>query len=298
MTTAGALVDRVYRDWLHPGDEQPARTRLTAGVDAVTATWTVDTDVFAADEVDMLAAGVIVEAGSEQALIRDRSGGTLTVTRAVNGTTAATHASAATVTVAPTYGRKTVFDAVADSVVSLWPRLWNPKTTAATVTLPLTELPEDFGAADHWRPTDVATAAPRYPFEAITDPDATYGMSALIDDAAGTEGYIVYRARFLRPASEAADLTATHGVRGEWERIVAVGAVAQILFGTPELDPVVSEYVTRQLEAETYPPRTSGQIAARLMQYRDELLREAADGLRQERLDRVHFVRPLGGVLI
>ena len=281
MTTLGGLVDRVYRDWLHPGDEQPARTRLTAAVTSGASTWPIDETVFAADEVDMLAPGVVVEAGVEQALIRDRSGGTLTLTRGVNGTVAAAQSSGAIVTVAPTFGRQTVLDAVADSVVSLWPQLWHPKATAATVALPLTELPADFGAADHWRPTDQTTIAPRFPFEAITDPDAANGMSALIDDEAGTEGFLVYRARFLRPTAEADDLTATFGVRAEWERIVAVGAVAQILFGTPELDPVVAEYVTRQLEAESFPPRTSGQIAARLMQLRDELLREAAAGLRQ-----------------
>ena len=298
MTTAGGLVDRLARDWLHPGDEQPARTRFTAGVNTTATTWEIDESVFSVDEVDMLAPGVIVEHAREQALIRDRAGSTLTVRRGVNGTTAASSSAGDLITVAPVFGRQTMFDAVADSVVALWPQLWNPKTTSVTVAQPLTELPADFGAADHFRPTNDATQAPRYPFEAITDPDSSSGMSALLPAEAGTGGWVVYRARFLRPTDEADDLTADFGVRVEWERIVLAGAAAQVIFGTPEVDPLVGEYVTRQLETEAYPPRTSGQIAARLMQYRDQLMAQAVDGLRQERVDRVVFVRPLGGVLV
>lgn len=298
MTTAGGLVDRVYRDFLHPGDEQPARTLLSGAVTSSATAWTVDTSVFAADEVDMLAPGVVVGCELEQTLIRARAGDTLTVKRGVNGTTAAAHGSGATVEVAPTYGRATVFGAVADSVVALWPQLWNPKATSVTVAQPLTELPADFGAPDHFRPTTDATSAYRVPYEAVTDPDATYGLSALIAADVDSTGFLVYRARFLRPTVEADDLTADFGVRVEWERIVMFGAVAQIIFGTPELDPVISEYVTRQLETEAFPPRTSGQIAARLMQMRDQLVGQAAVGLRQERRERVVIGRPFGGVLV
>lgn len=298
MTTAGDLVDRVYREYLHPGDEQPARTTLTAAVDSSATAWTVDLGWFAADEVDALAAGVIVEAGLEQALIVDRSGDSLTVRRGMNGTVATSHDSGRVVTVAPTFGRRTVFEAVSASIVALWPQLWWTRTTNVTVAQPLTPLPADFGAADLFRP-DSTTVVERYAYSVVEDPDVVSGKSALIPVPAGTTGNLTYRARFTPPASEVVDVTADHGVRVEWERVVLVGAVAEVLFGTPELDPVTAQYVTAQLETEVYPPRTSGQIARALWQWREVLMERAAAGLRQEGpAQQVVFHRPIGGVLI
>jgi hypothetical protein len=284
----GDVVDRVFRDHLYAADDQPVRVRLAGAVDAAVPDWTLDLTLIPVDVVAAIAPGVLIEADREQALILAVADDVVTVARGVNGTDPAAHADGALVNIAPAFGRQQVFDAVADNVVALYPTLWAVKTEAVTVAHPYTEVPADTLNIVAFRAIYSVSHAFEAPARLITAfPDSSTGKAAVIDATAGQAGTIVYRGSFDRPTTDADDLELA-GVRPGWERIVRVGAAAQLLFGR-DTEPITQEVVTEQMQAESLPITTHGRIAARLLEYRDLLLKEAADALKLE--DRKRVVR-------
>lgn len=287
MSTMRAVVDRVYRDYLHAGDDQPARVTLATGVDADDTSWQLDLSMLPVDAQQVLAGGIIIESGLEQALITGVSGATATVVRGVNGTTAEAHAAGDLVTISPVFGRQVVFDAVADNIVDLFPTVWATAAEEITVTADYTEVPADVGAVTGFR----VTGSSYYNTDARlidTFPTSSTGKAVLVDASTGTTGLLVYRASFTRPTSLDDDLEADLRVRPEWERIVVVGAAAQLLSGR-DLDAVTAEWVDEQMQAETFPPTTSGRMSARLTGYHEHLLERAGRRLQAE--DRKHVRR-------
>ena len=268
MSTVAQVIERLYREILSPADDSPIQTPLTGAVDAVTATWPYTATVLSPDEEELFAAGVIVECEQEQALITavDHTANTLTVQRGVNGTTAAAHAAGAMLLPAPTFARKAAFDAVADNVVALYPALYRRTTTSLTLTSGYTEVPAAvMTAVSAWyvsggRPVPVAASL-------ITDFTASSTGKAITVSGANTGStvYFTYHGRFDRPTAEADDL-ATLGVNPEWERIVIVGAAAQLL-SLREFDSVNTEFVTEQMRAEGYPAGTSSRLRNELLRY-------------------------------
>lgn len=295
MSIVGEVADRVYRDWLLPSDDQPVVVTLAAAVDATTKTWTYDDATLAPDEEDLLAPGVLVEAGTEQARITDvdDTSNTLTVIRAVNGTTAAAHTVGTDVTVAPTFSRHAVIEAVKDNVASLYPSLWQVGTETVTtasdpIDVPATVItPVSFVWQNGSRyQNGTATVLDNFP------PSATGKAIQLYGVPPGRTGYFTYRGSFARPDSEATDLT-TLGVTAIHERIVAVGAAAQVVGGRTS-DALTAEYLTEQLERESLPPGAATDIRNGLLTLRNIWLDEASRALRAEMSTPVVYRLALG----
>jgi hypothetical protein len=101
---------------------------------------------------------------------------------------------------------------------------------------------------------------------------------------------LVYRARFARPASEATELS-TVGVDSGWERIVVVGAAAQVIAGR-DLDSVSQEFLSEQMRAQGYPVGSSSRIRNELLRYRELLLQEARRQLLAGQAETVDVVSP------
>ena len=123
--TVDTLVDRVYRDYLEPADDQPVMVATAAEITTADTTVTYDDATFAPDEEDLLAPGVLIELGYEQMRVTDvdPDTNTISVLRAVNGTEAAAFDAGTEIRVAPIYARQSVFEAVADNIVALYPDL-------------------------------------------------------------------------------------------------------------------------------------------------------------------------------
>lgn len=283
MSTVGQAVDRLYRDFLHAGNDQPSRTRLTAAVDAIVTTWDYDPALFTADEEDLLAPGILVQAELEQALIVavDTGLSIITVVRGVNGTEAAAHAEDEIVDVAPRWSRLTVLEALADNVVALWPTLYRVDTEALTLTPEFTEVPAEVV-------TPVNLVSDRFPFSSLdfryidNFPLATTTGKAITVRGVATDTTVtlVFRARFPRPTLESEDLVADIGLTDSWERIALIGTAAQLLAGSPEFDLLSTDFITEQLANENVAPGVHTAVSDRLMALHGELLERAAKDLR------------------
>lgn len=289
MSTVAQLIDRVFRDYLYQADDQPVRVRLGAAMaDAATTSMNLDLTLIPLDARDAIAPGMILEVDREQVMvISGPAGAVWTVQRGVNGTTAIAHANGALVQVAPAFTRQTVFDAVADNIAVLYPKLWNTKTVAATTASPLTEIPAEALGGLVFRAT--ATQPYSVPARLVDDwtPSST-GKAAVIDIAAGVAGLLTYRTGFARPTTEATDVTAA-GVRAEWERIVVVGTAAQILSGR-DVEVATQDFVTEALQAQTMPAGTEGRIASRLTALHELWLNDASRRLSAEETKRIRRV--------
>lgn len=281
MSLMRELVDRVYRDYLHAGDDQPARVRLAEAVDVDDPTVMLDMGLLPIDAQQVIAPGVVVEFGLERVLIADVADDfTVTMVRGVDSTEPAAHDAGALGVVSPAYSRQSVFDAVADNIVDLYPTVWGDGAADVSVVQGVTEVPADVGHITMFRGSysgGYFTADARLitAFAA-----ASTGVGAVIDAPSGTAGVILYRSRFLRPYDEDIDLE-TLGVRPEWERIVVVGAAAQLLSGR-DAESITQEFVDEQLQAESLPPTTPGRVAARLTAYHEHLLERAGRRLTAE----------------
>lgn len=298
MSTVGALVDQVYRDWLAGGTDQPVRGVLDTTVTSAATTILVDLAGLAADEQDAFASGAVVELERELIYVTavDVAGdvATLTVGRAANGTAAAAHTAGSYVFPAPTYARQTVFDAVCDEIPALWPDLYRTATEQLVIGADYTEVPDDVETVVslHWFDTVWQALVP----ELVKDfPPSTTGRALLAPVApSGRTAYLTYRAGFARPSSETTSLV-TLGVERGWERIVAAGAVASIISGNSELDVLTSEFIAEQLARESTPTGSAGQLATRLLRLRTDWISRAQRQLKARDRHPVSFM-PLAGV--
>lgn len=292
MSTVGDVVDRALREFLYAADDQPTIARLAASASAGAATWALDLSGFAPEDEALLAPGVIVEAGLELARVVAVDGATATVQRAALGTDAQAHDAGAEVTLAPPVQRRAVFDAVADNVVALHPDLWRMRSTTITFDAAVVDAPADMIAVDRVRLTDPSGAPFDVGFDWLGDwPGSASGRALRLTCGSGP-AVVSYRARFPRPTSQAEEM-AELGVEPEWERIVVLGAVAQVIAGR-DVDPATMHFVTEQLRAEQHPVGSAARVRDSLLRLHAVLLDRASRSLHDLYPPRVHMA-PVGG---
>lgn len=280
MSTVAELIDRISRNWLFHPDDQPTRFTLDGAITDSATTLTYDASYLTAEELELLGSGTLLEVDSELIIAGtvDESARTISgCTRGAQGTTAAAHADDAVVYVAPTFTRKAVFDAVADSVMSLWPELYkvsqtteltintgSPTEVPAAVEMPLWFWHRSGSDASDWRklPVQFFDHAPWSDTgKAITVP-------------AGGSGYLIYRERFTRPTAEADDLQTDAGIDLEWERLVEIASVSHLV-AARDVERLTLEHLTEQLASEGVPVGAASQVRDSLIRY-EEFLRDKA----------------------
>lgn len=286
MTTVGDLIDRCYRDYLEPSDDQAVVATTTAAYDATATEIAYDNATFAPDEEDLLAPGVLVEIGLEQARVTDvdPDAGFMTVLRGVNGTTAAPIASGDEIRVAPLYSRRSVFDAVCDNIVGLYPDLSRVSMATITSATAAVDIPPEVVAirearvVGSGRPYGVNAELLRNYTPSVT------GQSVLLSGVnPGVAVHLVYEARFDRPELEADEVNDAFGVDPTWERIVVVGAAAQLVAGR-DLEPLSQEYIVEQMEQEGLPVGSAQRVRNGLMQLHQAWLTQARRNFRSDRM--------------
>lgn len=284
MTTVGELVDRVYRDYLEPSDDQAVIAHISGAHNAVVTSIAYGDSTLAPDEEDLLAPGVLIEVGLEQMRVTDvdPDAGTVTVVRGVNGTTAAAISDGDEIRVAPLYSRRTVFDAVCDNIVNLYPDLTYTGSATVTSATSLVEVSADVVSILSARRLSSSRMLP-VNVELVRNwtPSST-GQALQFDGVPANQSiYITYEARFERPDSED-DVVGTLGVDPAWERIVVVGAAAQVVAGR-DLDPLSQEYIVEQMEQEGLPVGSAQRVRNGLIQLHQSYMQQARRNMRADR---------------
>lgn len=280
--TIGDLVDRVFREWLTVPDDQVSQAALSSALNISDQTFVIE-DVLTVEEEALLGAGVVGEIDQELLRCTDYNETTRTVTVAprgsVMGTVAATHDQYAPFLIAPSYARQAVFDAMADSIVELYPDLWAVTTTdvnadkqvdfddASAVGI----VKARWEASHRWIDTDCALV--------LDWPDSTTGVALEFPDSDvwGQTVFVTYRYKIARPASGATTLAAA-GLDTAWERLLVVATAGALLAGQ-EIDQTSSEYLTEALERAGMPFGEITDVATQLLRYRLLLLNQAKRAL-------------------
>ena len=285
MAAVSTLVDRIYRDFLNKPDDLSAFSRLDgAMLDTTGTTLTYESGLFSSEEENLLGNGALVEVDQELMLVTaaNTSTRTLTVSRGYAGTTAATHADNTNVFINPTFPRKSVFDAVADNIVRLYPSLYNVTTTNVTSNSTYQEVPAST--------VEVLTSyvqnasGEQYTSAGIQllrdfPPSSTNTAVQFFNTSNGKTVHLVVKRKFVRPTSETVDLATDCLISDEYEQIVMVGAVADIV-GATDVDASTQEFITEKLAAESYPVGSGERLRNALLRLRSLLIDEARGNLR------------------
>jgi hypothetical protein len=285
MAAVSTLVDRIYRDFLNKPDDLSAFSRLDGAMsDTTGTTLTYESGLFSSEEENLLGNGALVEVDQELMLVTaaNTSTRTLTVSRGYSGTTAATHADKTNIFINPTFPRKSVFDAVADNIVRLYPSLYNVTTTNVTANSTYAEVPastvEVLTSYVQNASGEQYTSAG---IELLRDfpPSTTNTAVQFYNTSNGKTVHLVIKRKFVRPTSETVDLATDCLISDEYEQIVMVGAVADIV-GATDIDASTQEFITEKLAAESYPVGSGERLRNALLRLRSLLIDEARGNLR------------------
>ena len=282
MSTVGALVDRMFRDYLANPSDTPVQVSLASQVTDVATTAIYSAGELMAEEIASLGPGTVIELGLEMARVtaHDEDSRTLTITRGLYGSTAATHAAGTLMRVAPKWPRRVVFDAIADEIVGLYPSVYAVGQAWAHSSELVTTI-EDAAAVGLLDARQlIAGHYETIPAELVHVDDVATGIAVQFTpryDVAG-DVWIRYSKSFPRPTSESETL-ASLGVDPSWDRILLFGALMSLILQS-DIDAATQEFVTEALENQGFPPTSGAQLAVTLARLRQTQLVQAATRLR------------------
>ena len=284
MAAVSTLVDRIYRDFLNKPDDLSAFSRLDGAINNSVTSLTYESGLFSSEEENLLGNGALVEVDQEIMLVTaaNTSTRTLTVARGYSGTTAASHDDKPNIFINPTFPRKSVFDAVSDNIVRLYPTLYNVTTITTTanstyqeVAASTVEVLSSFvqNASGEQYTSAGIELLKNFP------PSSTNTAVQFYNTSNGKTVYLVVKRKFVRPSAETDDLSTACLLEDEYQQIVMVGAVADIV-GATDVDASTQEFITEKLAAENYPVGSGERLRNALLRLRSLLIDEARGNLR------------------
>jgi hypothetical protein len=284
MAAVSTLIDRIYRDFLNKPDDLSAFSRLDGGINNSVTSLTYESGLFSSEEENLLGNGALVEVGQELMLVTaaNTSTRTLTVSRGYAGTAKDSHLDKANIFINPTFPRKSVYDAVSDNISRLYPSLYNVTTTNVTSNSTYQEVPastvEVLTSYVQNSTGDQYTSAG---IELLRDfpPSSTNTAVQFFNTSNGKTVHLVVKRKFVRPTDETSDIETVCLVAPEYEQIVMVGAVADII-GATDIDASTQEFITEKLAAESYPVGSGERLRNALLRLRSLLIDEARGNLR------------------
>jgi hypothetical protein len=291
LSTFGQLIDRTYREYLRPVEEQEPLSQVAnldtiTGGQGITATGTTlkyKEGLFTPEEEELIGAGSVLEIDSELVMVEDINtvSREITVERGRLGSTAAQHAEDTDIILKPKYPRLNVANAIGDQVIGLFPALYAiKKTTITTASTQFVEMPagtQRILQAKINNSTANTTVYSDIPLELITDFAGSTTDAAVQFPSGPTSGktvYVVYASKFTRPSAETTDLNAVSGLEDFHEQIVMVGAVAQLL-SELDVDATTQNYITENLEQRGVPVGSGERLRNALLRYYGVLLDRA-----------------------
>jgi|TARA_X000001382_G_C3169881_1_gene179119 hypothetical protein len=284
MAAVSTLVDRIYRDFLNKPDDLSAFSRLDGAINNSVTSLTYESGLFSSEEENLLGNGALVEVDQEIMLVTaaNTSTRTLTVARGYSGTTAASHDDKANIFINPTFPRKSVYDAVADNIVRLYPTLYNVTTTNVTANSTYQEVPAStVEVLSSYVQNATGNQYTSAGIELLKNfpPSSTNTAVQFYNTSNGKTVYLVVKRKFVRPTAETDDLSTACLLEDEYQQIVMVGAVADIV-GATDIDASTQEFITEKLAAESYPVGSGERLRNALLRLRSLLIDEARGNLR------------------
>ena len=285
MAAVSTLIDRIYRDFLNKPDDLSAFSRLDGAISSTTSTSVVyESGLFSSEEENLLGSGALIEIGQELMLVTaaNTSTRTLTVSRGYAGTTAATHADETNIFINPTFPRKSVYDAVSDNISRLYPTLYNVTTTNVTSNSTYQEVPAStVEVLTSYVQNATGNQYTSAGIELLRDfpPSSTNTAVQFFNTSNGKTVHLVVKRKFIRPTDETSDIESVCLVAAEYEQIVMVGAVADII-GATDIDASTQEFITEKLAADSYPVGSGERLRNALLRLRSLLIDEARGNLR------------------
>ena len=285
MAAVSTLIDRIYRDFLNKPDDLSAFSRLDGAISSTTSTSVVyESGLFSSEEENLLGSGALIEIGQELMLVTaaNTSTRTLTVSRGYAGTAKDAHLDKTNMFINPTFPRKSVYDAVSDNISRLYPSLYNVTTTNVTSNSTYQEVPastvEVLTSYVQNATGDQYTSAG---IQLLRDfpPSSTNTAVQFFNTSNGKTVHLVVKRKFVRPTDEDSDIESVCLVAAEYEQIVMVGAVADII-GATDIDASTQEFITEKLAAESYPVGSGERLRNALLRLRSLLIDEARGNLR------------------
>jgi hypothetical protein len=288
MATIADVIERVYRDYLWPPDEQPARFAVGSGdIDATATTLPVLTTLLSPEEESLIGPGTLIEVvsvdtGGELMLIQAATGDpatSLTVVRQMYGTAGVAHSEFDFIYLAPGFPRSKVYDAVADAIESLFPRLWTTAVEETFISSSPVELPAEceeiievrFLSGNHWVKIEG--------WDLLTDYPLTSTEKAIQFTAANSGSIQVkYRAAPIRPSDDETETLDDLLVLDRWIKIITVGAAAQMVSGE-DVSQATIDFITEALAAEGFPVGAGATLRNSLLQFQDFLIRPLENAL-------------------
>lgn len=235
MTTAATVIDRTLRQLLS-GTVEP-RNQLTSGVDASATTLSF---VY---PLEGIRAGQVVEIDSELMYVwaANASDKTVTVQRAHNGTTAATHAANSVAKIHPRFPRAQVFEAINDEISDLSSPMhglfqvktinldYNGSDTMIDLT-GVTSIIDLLQVSVRYMVDDYPIARKVRIVRDMPTDDFPSGFALRFDQGVFPGRLrIVYKAPYSTATSETTDINTTCGIQESVTDIVALGAQIRLM---------------------------------------------------------------------
>ena len=313
----GALVDRVFREYLEPADELNSYTAIASTLSSSATTLSFDADLLTQEEEDVMDAGTILEIDQELMYCTglDTVNNFVTVVRGVRGTTADSHDIGAIVKIAPTFTRLAVFNAIKDQINNLFPTLFAVETKELSASTGYSLIGTHDAPGDANYLVSILSAISQYtdfasgsdstgvsflpvtcslvelpnPFT-FTDADGvsrtmTYTTGPNVVHAIqfsgiaqGQTAFVTFKKKFIEPTAEANSLSSI-GLEQEYEPIIMAGVAAQMMSGR-DIPSATTQYITEQMAISGYPVGSSNSIRNSLLQYQQLLINQARKYLR------------------
>ena len=293
MPSFGNLIDRTYREYLRPVEEQEPLSQVgntdtlsdgvSQGLTSSGTTLVYKTGLFTPEEEELIGAGSVLEI--EQELVMVESINTvskeMTIERGRLGSTAAEHLNDTDIILKPKYPRLNLANAIGDQIIGLYPALYAvKKTTLTTSATQFVEMPagtQRILQAKIDTSTSSTTVYEDIALELLTDftPSSTEAAVQFPSQpSSGKSVYVVYASKFTRPSAETDDLNTVSGLEDFHEQIVMVGAVAQLL-SELDVDATTQDYITENLEQRGIPVGSGERLRNALLRYYGVLLDRA-----------------------
>ena len=235
MTTAATVIDRTLRQLLSGTVE--ARNKLASSISSS------DTSITTTYSLESLRAGQVFEIDSEVFYIweSDQSSKTLTVQRGYNGTTPASHAANAVITVSPRFPRAQVLEAINDELMDLsspMHGLFQVKTldytydgNARMINLTgATNMIDLIGVSVRYQEDDYPVARKAKLVRDLPTDDFASGYAIKFDQNVYPGRLrIVYKSAYSAAATESVDINTTCGVQESVTDIVTIGTQIRLM---------------------------------------------------------------------
>jgi hypothetical protein len=286
--TVGSIIDRLYLSYLTPPGAQDPMCQLAASVTLPTQQTIVLGSFVVPEDSALVRMGSLIEIDQEVMRITgwDADTSTATVDRGVYSTVATTHLTPKMVHF-PQFPRSTVFEAVADNILTLHPSLFTISTVLLNPAGYKVYRLNDNLAVDVkevW--PDGETQNVDLHAKVVDYHEAAGGRALLTNQYTGNVWARLVR-RMGKATSEDDTLTEV-GMDERWVNVVMAGAAADVMAGR-DIPAAQTEWVKSVLEAENIRVGTRMSIAGGLRQYRAILLREARKEMKAEYRTSVHM---------